>query len=107
MMKRIEHREAKWKFPFVEYSPEKNIGKLPLIIQLHGAGERGAGKEDEHKRNHHIDPENKRFCSLGVVNSVDNINGKQHFQKAQNADNVDPKGNRRAGQQNGKHQSDT
>lgn len=46
MMKRIEHREAKWKFPFVEYSPENETKKLPLIIQLHGAGERGDGKED-------------------------------------------------------------
>ena len=45
-MKRTEHRGDKWIFPFVEYSCDKNKGKLPLIIQLHGAGERGAGKED-------------------------------------------------------------
>ena len=45
-MKRIEHREEKWQFPFVEYSPEEKKKKLPLIIQLHGAGERGMGKED-------------------------------------------------------------
>ncbi len=44
-MNRIEHREEKWIFPFVEYSSEKNK-KLPLIIQLHGAGERGNGKEE-------------------------------------------------------------
>ena len=44
-MIRTEHREEKWVFPFVKYSCEKE-GKLPLIIQLHGAGERGFGKDD-------------------------------------------------------------
>ncbi len=46
-MNRIEHREREWKFPFVEYSPQNKSGKkLPLILQLHGAGERGQGGED-------------------------------------------------------------
>ncbi len=45
-MNRTEHREEKWKFPFVEYSFGDKNEKLPLIIQLHGAGERGYGKED-------------------------------------------------------------
>ena len=45
-MNRIEHREPQWMFPFVEYSPEKSDKKLPLILQLHGAGERGVGGED-------------------------------------------------------------
>lgn len=45
-MNRIERREEKWIFPFVEYSSKKNSEKMPLIIQLHGAGERGCGKED-------------------------------------------------------------
>lgn len=45
-MKRIEHREEKWIFPFVEYSGEGKGEKRPLIIQLHGAGERGNGAED-------------------------------------------------------------
>ena len=45
-MKRIEHREEKWIFPFVEYSPETKKEKLPLVVQLHGAGERGEGKDD-------------------------------------------------------------
>lgn len=45
-MKRVEHREEKWIFPFVEYSCEKTTKKLPLIIQLHGAGERGNGKDE-------------------------------------------------------------
>ena len=44
-MKRIEHSEDKWIFPFVEYSCSEMKEKLPLIIQLHGAGERGNGKE--------------------------------------------------------------
>lgn len=48
-MNRIEHRESKWAFPFVEYSPIDKSDKLPLIIQLHGAGERGEGKEDLEK----------------------------------------------------------
>ena len=45
-MNRIEHREEKWAFPFVEYSPKEMKKGLPLIIQLHGAGERGDGKEE-------------------------------------------------------------
>ncbi len=45
-MERIEHREEKWIFPFVEYSPKTKGDKLPLVIQLHGAGERGEGKKD-------------------------------------------------------------
>lgn len=48
-MNRIEHREEKWVFPFVEYSPEIKRKKMPLIIQLHGAGERGDGKDDLNK----------------------------------------------------------
>ncbi len=48
-MNRIEHREEKWVFPFVEYSCENKTEKLPLVIQLHGAGERGNGKEDLEK----------------------------------------------------------
>lgn len=45
-MNRIEHNEEKWIFPFVEYSPTKSQGKLPLVLQLHGAGERGNGPEE-------------------------------------------------------------
>ena len=45
-MQRFERREEKWVFPFVEYSSEKKQGKYSLIVQLHGAGERGNGKED-------------------------------------------------------------
>ncbi len=45
-MKRIEHREAHFNFPFVEYSPTNTKKGLPLIIQLHGAGERGCGGDD-------------------------------------------------------------
>lgn len=42
-MIRIEHNEGFWKFPFVEYIPEGENGSLPLVLQLHGAGERGNG----------------------------------------------------------------
>ena len=45
-MIRTEHRDEKWIFPFVKYSPNEASGALPIIIQLHGAGERGEGKED-------------------------------------------------------------
>ena len=45
-MKRIEHREQDWIFPFIEYSPDKREGKLPLIVGLHGAGERGNGQDE-------------------------------------------------------------
>lgn len=45
-MKRTEYKEEKWIFSFVKYSPEAGAENLPLIIQLHGAGERGNGKED-------------------------------------------------------------
>ncbi|MBR2338160.1 MAG: prolyl oligopeptidase family serine peptidase [Clostridia bacterium] len=44
-MKRTEHQETAWLFPFVKYAPTKTVNKLPLILQLHGAGERGAGGE--------------------------------------------------------------
>ena len=45
-MIRTEHRESFWEFPFVKYSYEGTSKKLPLILQLHGAGERGNGEED-------------------------------------------------------------
>lgn len=40
-MKRTEYKDKKYPFNFVCYSPEKKSEKLPLIVQLHGAGERG------------------------------------------------------------------
>ena len=48
-MKRTEHREDNWAFPFVKYTCDEKVEKLPLIIQLHGAGERGNGEEDLYK----------------------------------------------------------
>ena len=45
-MNRIEHTDKKWIFPFVEYSCKSKGEKLPLIIQLHGSGERGNGKDE-------------------------------------------------------------
>jgi len=46
-MIRKEHRGSEWEFPFVEYSPAAEKKGLPLIIQLHGAGERGDGSNLE------------------------------------------------------------
>ena len=45
-MIRTEHREEKWPFPFVKYEPKEAVANPPIIIQLHGAGERGKGGED-------------------------------------------------------------
>ncbi len=45
-MIREEHHEANWQFPFVSYTNKKSEGRLPLIVQLHGAGERGEGGEE-------------------------------------------------------------
>jgi len=44
-MIRTEHREGHWNFPFVEYAPATAQGQLPLIIHLHGAGERGDAED--------------------------------------------------------------
>ncbi len=40
-MIRTEHTGGEWKFSFVAYVPEEKTAKMPLVIQLHGAGERG------------------------------------------------------------------
>ena len=45
-MHRTEHREDKWLFPFVSYEPDCSDKKFPLILQLHGAGERGNGQDE-------------------------------------------------------------
>ena len=47
-MIRTEHEGKEWIFPFVKYSADKSNKKLPLIIQLHGAGEWGGGGEELH-----------------------------------------------------------
>lgn len=41
-----EYRESRFSFPFTAYVPENKSGKLPLILFLHGAGERGSGGDD-------------------------------------------------------------
>ena len=54
-MIRTEHKSNEFEFDFVSYEPYKNSDRLPLIIQLHGAGERGNGdleKMDVHGFSH-------------------------------------------------------
>ena len=46
-MIRTEYKGSEWLFPFVAYTPEKIEGTLPLVVQLHGAGERGDGDLDK------------------------------------------------------------
>ena len=48
-MRREEFKDRKWIFPFVSYTTRITDKKLPLIIQLHGAGERGNGEDDLYK----------------------------------------------------------
>lgn len=38
--------KGNWEFPFILCRPDKAEGKLPLILQLHGAGERGNGGDE-------------------------------------------------------------
>ena len=45
-MIREEFQAGQWQFPFVVYHPEIMSENLPLIIQLHGAGERGNGHDE-------------------------------------------------------------
>ena len=45
-MVRSVYEGENWEFPFVIYKPDKMENGLPLIIQLHGAGEAGEGGED-------------------------------------------------------------
>lgn len=45
-MKRLVYEDERFKFPFIAYVPEEINGKLPLVLQLHGAGEYGRGKEE-------------------------------------------------------------
>ena len=48
-MKIIKQRDSKFGFPFIAYKPD-NLSKHPaLILQLHGAGERGNGGEELEK----------------------------------------------------------
>ena len=68
-MIRKEHREEKWNFAFVEYVCEESEKKLPLIIQLHGAGERGNGTDELDKVLVHgfpniVNDENLKDCIL-------------------------------------------
>ena len=48
-MIRKEFQTEERLFPFVAYFPKKIDGLLPLVVQLHGAGERGNGENDLEK----------------------------------------------------------
>ena len=48
-MERKEHIDKKWNFPFVEYSFGDMSKPMPLVVQLHGSGERGVAKEELRK----------------------------------------------------------
>lgn len=48
-MKIIKHRDAQSVFPYIAYLPETLSDHPALIIQLHGAGERGNGGDDLEK----------------------------------------------------------
>ena len=47
-MKKIMHTADGTVFSYIEYIPENydETKKYPLVVQLHGAGERGDGKDD-------------------------------------------------------------
>ncbi|MBE6571810.1 MAG: phospholipase [Ruminococcaceae bacterium] len=49
-MKKIMHVADGTVFSYIEYIPENfdETKKYPLVVQLHGAGERGDGKDDLH-----------------------------------------------------------
>lgn len=40
--------DEKWEYSFIMRCPEKMRDNLPLIVQLHGAGERGNGQDELH-----------------------------------------------------------
>lgn len=48
-MIREEYCSGSWEFPFVLYRPAELSAGLPLIVQLHGAGEVGDGGAELHK----------------------------------------------------------
>ena len=68
-MKVINHSDPDFGFPFISYMPE-NISEHPaLIVQLHGAGERGNGGSDldkvlVHGFSHIVNDDNLKDCIL-------------------------------------------
>lgn len=48
-MIREEYCSSEWEFPFVLYKPASCTMDMPLIVQLHGAGEVGSGGEELYK----------------------------------------------------------
>lgn len=70
-MIRKEIRSADYPFSFVAYMPENMEGPLPLVVQLHGAGERGNGLEELCKMDvhgfSHIMEEGKEYPCIFVM----------------------------------------
>ena len=60
-----------WEFPFVLYRPKVMTKNLPLIVQLHGAGEVGCGGAELHKVDingmSHLLTEDVEYQSLFVL----------------------------------------
>ncbi len=68
-MKVIKQPNSEYGFPFIAYIPDKISEHPALIVQLHGAGERGSGKTDldkvlVHGFSHIVNDDNLKDCIL-------------------------------------------
>lgn len=103
MMIRKEFNANDWQFPFVAYYPENMEENMPLVVQLHGAGEVGNGGEELWKvdRNgfSHMLSEGKDYpcifimpqCPKESIWVVEVLNIHSFIQKVMETFPVDPK----------------
>ena len=68
-MKVVAHSGSDAGFPFISYIPERISAHPALIVQLHGAGERGNGDADldkvlVHGFSHIVNDDNLKDCIL-------------------------------------------
>lgn len=68
-MKVIKQPDAEYGFPFIAYIPDNISDRPALIVQLHGAGERGSGVADldkvlVHGFSHIVNEDNLKDCIL-------------------------------------------